>query len=83
MAYDSVPKMFAFGGVTIVQKLTRVKMPYFCARSAQKYGISYPGKLLYDGDAPKCKRFWHAVLFFFCVRKYSQKDNITFSAALD
>ena len=42
-----------------------VAMPYFCALRAQKYGIFYPGQLLYDGDAPKCKHFWHTVICFF------------------
>ena len=52
--------MFAFGGDTIVQKFTRGYPCRFFARFARKNTtLLHPGKLLCDGDAPKCKHFWH------------------------
>ena len=44
--------MFAFGGVTIVQKFTHA------IEACKNMALLPPGKLLYDGDAPKCKHFW-------------------------
>ena len=69
--------MFAFGGVTIVQKLTGEYLCRIFARFARKNTTRVPpGKLLYDGDAPKCKHFWHtAICFWALIAEQAEEDT--------
>ena len=75
IAYDVVPKIAKnvciWGRHHRTKVYPGVTMSYFCARSAQKYDIATPGKLLCDGDAPKCKHFWHAAVWRIMFRRMS------------
>ncbi len=58
--------MLAFGGVTIVQKFTGGTRVEFLRAKRKNTTLLPPGKLLYDGDAPKCKHFWIVWHNFLC-----------------